>query len=89
MMKTSFTQKSGICQVHPCARADNSTAGLRGETKPKVSDLDSMGLGDDFDSTLCDVLAHALPGRVVGRVLEIAITKLKKVSKAIIIYVIR
>ena len=90
MMKTSFTQKSGIRQVHPCARADTSTAGLRGETKPKVSDLDSMGLGDDFDSALCDVLAQ-LPYLIgfVGRVLEIAITKVKKVSKAIIIYVIR
>jgi len=48
-----------------------------------------MGLGGAFDSALCDVLAHALPGRVVGRVLEIAITKLKKVSKAIAFYVIR
>ena len=58
MMKTSFTQKSGIRQVHSCARADTSTAGLRGETKSKVSDLDRMGLGDDFDSALCDVLAQ-------------------------------
>ena len=58
MMKTPFTQRSGIHQVHPCARVDTSIAGLRGKTKPNASDIDSMGLGDDFDSALCDVLAQ-------------------------------